>query len=150
MPDPCPTTGERYADVSDCEYFYECQQNGSLARHKCEAVMDECTTAGFACIFDIHKNVCMYPYEGFDCNERCVDGAEGNQRGFAQKSALQTDMNEREYFGHSVDKNVKETKLARWKNITKKHERTESPKWMKSKAKSAAIVLKLFGSLIRH
>ncbi|ELT98923.1 hypothetical protein CAPTEDRAFT_218052 [Capitella teleta] len=56
---PC-IKGEKFADKSDCEWFFECSE-GALLRRPC----------GEGTVFDIHLLNCESPSSNFDCGYRC-------------------------------------------------------------------------------
>ena len=67
----CSTPGARYADRSDCEWFYECLDDGSLMRVKCEFGVDTCDNV-YPCLFDIYDGVCKTLLESPPCFPRCL------------------------------------------------------------------------------
>jgi hypothetical protein len=56
--------GERFADASDCEHYFECV-NRQLTRQKCQ----------IAFVFDIHNLTCIPASGSFDCDYRCLTSA---------------------------------------------------------------------------
>ena len=61
VPLPCPGF-KKYADVTDCVYFFQCY-NGVLYRDKCREEYG----------FGIYEEDCVYVTSDFNCEERCLD-----------------------------------------------------------------------------
>lgn len=61
IPNPC-IVGKKYADVSNCFFYYECLKDQTLVREYCRD-----NTA-----FDIHLSECVLPQGNFDCYTRCI------------------------------------------------------------------------------
>ena len=145
VPDPRPVPGERFADISDCEYFYECQPDGTLVREKCESVMDECIISGFACIFDVYERVCMHPYEGFDCYGRCAGYMDLNAGRVSTKIEQEAQIDKLTNIEHSKAKKYMFDD-GRKQKYAKKYAHKIKQDQIKSKVKQNDIMSKLFSN----
>ncbi|ELT97055.1 hypothetical protein CAPTEDRAFT_205713 [Capitella teleta] len=54
--------GEKFADESDCEFYFECLFNNQIRRRQCGGTM----------VFDIHTLQCIIPSSDFNCEYRCL------------------------------------------------------------------------------
>ena len=75
VPLPCPE-GKKFADVTDCTYFFDCY-NGVLYRDQCRE--------DYA--FDIYLEFCVIITPEFNCEERCINQTEEDD-GFRARQQL--------------------------------------------------------------